>query len=67
MKEKLILFIIFKMIIIGCERSSTRNDFACKEKIKQKDSTILLLNDALDLCEEENQILGSALAEKNGN
>lgn len=60
--------VLFSLLLVSCnEDVSINNDKANMAIIKKQDSTILLLEDALDLCEEENQILGSALAEKNGN
>ena len=60
--------VLFSLLLVSCnENVSVNTNEANMAIIKKQDSTILLLEDALDLCEEENQILGSALAEKNGN
>ena len=52
--------ILFSLLLISCNKKQDNSNYI--SIIKKQDSTILLLNEALDLCEEENQILGSALA-----
>ena len=54
--------ILISLFLFGCSKKEDNSNYI--SIIKKQDSTILLLNDALDLCEEENQILGSALADE---
>jgi len=62
-----VCFCVFCLLWLMGEHAATYRSLDKARKLnKEKDTKIVTLETALDLCEEENQILGSVIANQNG-